>query len=155
MDAISIRLAKPDERLALEELQRRASLVWEDYREALLANPDAIALPESHVAEGRVLVAEVHGDLLGFAVVLPRADGGAELDGMFVEPTCWRGGIGRALIFHAQQAASKNGAHSLHVIANPRALGFYEKCGFVEEGRAETRFGPGITMRKPLPLRHA
>lgn len=33
------RLAVPAERSALEDLQRRASLIWEEGREALLAHP--------------------------------------------------------------------------------------------------------------------
>jgi hypothetical protein len=44
-EALTIRLANPDEREALEELQRRASLALPDYREQLQANPDAIHLP--------------------------------------------------------------------------------------------------------------
>ena len=36
---IIIRLATRDEREALESLQRRASLMWAEYREALLAHP--------------------------------------------------------------------------------------------------------------------
>ena len=45
MDKLHIRLALPGERLKLEELQRRASLALETYREQLEANPDAIDLP--------------------------------------------------------------------------------------------------------------
>lgn len=42
---LAIRIAARDEKKLLEDLQWRASLVWEEYREALLAHPDAIELP--------------------------------------------------------------------------------------------------------------
>ena len=37
---------------------------------------------------------------------------------------------------------------SLTVIAAPTARGFYEKCGFVAEGEADTRFGPALRMSR-------
>lgn len=149
-EAIQIRSARTTERRALEELQRRASLVWDEYREALLAHPDAIVLPEAQIAGGHVAVAEKKGEIVGFAVVLPRPDGDAELDGLFIDPTRRKEGIGRLLIAHAEQMPLAHGAAALHVIANPRALGFYRKCGFAESGRAETRFGAAVAMVKHL-----
>ena len=47
-EALTIRLARPDERDALEELQRRASLALPNYREQLEAHPDATL--EEHCA---------------------------------------------------------------------------------------------------------
>jgi GNAT superfamily N-acetyltransferase len=146
----TFRLAVPAERSALEELQRRASLMWEEDRVALLANPDAIELPLEQITGGRTVVAESAGQLLGFAVVLPRDDGDAELDGLFVEPTYWRHGIGRALVEQAERIARTEGAVNLWVTANTRALGFYDSCGFVKVGEVATRFRPAPKMRKRI-----
>jgi GNAT superfamily N-acetyltransferase len=140
----------PAERRALEELQRRASLVWEEDRDALLAHPDAIELPLEQITEGRTIVAESAGELLGFAVVLQRDDGDAELDGLFVEPAQWRHGIGRALVVEAERIAARDGSASLWVIANTRALDFYRACGFVAVGEVATRFRPAPRMRKSI-----
>ena len=147
---LRIRFARVGEREALEALQWRASLAWEDQRASLLANPDAIVLPVDQLRERRVRVAEVRGDVAGFAVVLPARGRNAELDGLFVEPTAWKGGIGAKLVGDGARIARRRGARALMVIANPRALGFYEKVGFVEVGRAKTRFGPAIRMRLDL-----
>jgi GNAT superfamily N-acetyltransferase len=141
-----IRLARADEREALEALQRRASLALEDYRLPLEAHPDAIRLPAEQIALGEVLVAEDEGGVTGFAVVVD-ADDRAELDGLFVEPARWRRGIGRALVIEAVHVARDRGL-SLTVIANPTARDFYEKCGFAVEGEEQTRFGPGIRMSR-------
>ena len=142
----TIRLARPDEREALEALQWRASLANEADRDNLLANPDAIELPAEQIANGQVLVAEVDGGTAGFAVVLPEQDH-AELDGLFVEPEQWRVGIGAALVEAAVHEARRRGL-TLMVIANAAALGFYERCGFSPEGEAQTRFGPALRMSK-------
>ena len=148
----SFRLAVPAERRALEDLQRRASLVWEEDRDALLANPDAIELPLEQITDGRTIVAENVGELLGFAVVLRRDDGDAELDGLFVDPTQWRHGIGRELLEQSERIAASEGAASLWVTANTRALGFYGACGFVTVGEVATRFRPAPRMRKTIDV---
>ena len=146
----TFRLAVPAERSALEELQRRASLMWEEDRAALLANPDAIELPLEQISGGRTVVAESAGQLLGFAVVLRRDDGDSELDGLFVEPAYWRHGVGRALVEHAERLATADGAANLWVTANTRALGFYDSCGFIAVGEVATRFRPAPKMRKSI-----
>jgi GNAT superfamily N-acetyltransferase len=147
---ISIRPATVGERSALEALQWRASLVWEEYREALLAHPDAIELPEEQIRKHRTIVAELEGRVVGFAVVLPREDGEAELDGLFVEPSVWRSGIGTRLIADAAILAAAGGAKFLHVVANPLAEAFYFSCGFELTGEQSTRFGVAHTMRKAI-----
>jgi GNAT superfamily N-acetyltransferase len=151
-DDLVIRLARSDEQKALEALQWRASLEPTEYREALLAHPDAITLPLEQIETGRTFVAEREGEVLGFSVVLAKPDGDAELDGLFVEPFAWKQGIGRMLVEEAGRFAVSEGAQSLHVLANPTALGFYEACDFELIGEQGTRFGVGFVMRKRLRL---
>lgn len=141
-----IRLARPAEREELEELQRRASLALEEYREQLETEPDAIQLPVEQIERGGVMVAELGGRIVGFAAVLIDHQG-AELDGLFVEPKHWRQGIGAALIDVAVHEARRQGL-AMMVVANPSARVFYEKCGFTLEGAAETRFGPALRMSR-------
>lgn len=126
----------------LEELQRRASLELKEYRNQLLANPDAIHLPPAQIANGQVIVAELDGEVAGFAALV-----GGELDGLFVEPNLWGGGIGRTLIDAAAHEARRKGL-TLTVIANPSARRFYESCGFGIEGETQTRFGPALKMSR-------
>jgi GNAT superfamily N-acetyltransferase len=141
-ETLSLRRARPEERLALEDLKWRASLDLPDYRRQLIANPDSVHVPPAQIANGQVIVAEMDGSIAGFAAVV-----GGELDGLFVEPDLWGRGIGRALIDAAVHEARKRGL-ALTVIANPSAKRFYESCGFSIEGDAQTRFGPAIRMTK-------
>ena len=149
---LTIRPAVAAERKALEALQWRASLANPGDREALLANPDAIDLPLAQIEAGAVFVAETPaGSILrGFAAILARDDGDAELDALFVEPQVWRQGIGRALVEHCRVAAKASGARALHVVGNPHAEGFYASCGFTTVGIQQTRFGVGLLMRCTL-----
>jgi GNAT superfamily N-acetyltransferase len=147
-EIISIRPANVAEQKTLEALQWRASLMWEEYRDALIAHPDAIELPIDQIRDGRAVVAEISNKIVGFAVVLPRTDGEADLDGLFVEPNSWRSGIGRRLVNAAETLAAAGGAGFLYVVGNPRAAGFYNTCGFALVGEERTRFGVGLRMRK-------
>ena len=150
MCEIAIRSAVHAERASLEALQWRASLANIGDRDALLANPDAIALPIEQIATDCVFVAERDGVVAGFAAVVPRPDGGAELDALFVEPHLWKHGIGRRLVDHVAEVARARAASFLHVIGNPHAEGFYVSCGFRVIGTVETRFGVGLAMRRSL-----
>lgn len=136
-----IRQAKPVERRALEDLQRRASLALPEYREQLETHPDAVELPAEHIPS--TLVAEIDRKVAGFAVLL---DG--ELDGLFVEPEFWRQGIGTALVEAAVHQARRRGLSLVTVVASREARKFYERCAFTVEGEAQTRFGPAIRMSR-------
>ena len=141
-DSLTLRIAEPHEHDELEDLQRRASLELPEYRDQLLDNPEAIHLPLAQLANGQVIVAEVDGEIAGFAALVA-----GELDGLFVEPDLWGLGIGKALVDAATHEARRKG-FTLSVIANPRARGFYERCGFSVEGDEQTRFGPALRMTK-------
>jgi GNAT superfamily N-acetyltransferase len=145
-----IRPALQDERSHLEALQWRASLSNPGDRDALLAHPDAIALPLEQIAAGHVFVAEQDGMIIGFAAVVPREDGQAELDALFVDPTLWKRGVGRVLVDHCARVAHERSARLLNVVGNPHAEGFYLACGFRTVGIVETRFGPGLAMQREV-----
>ncbi len=142
-----IRLARSAERRALEDLQRRASLALGTYNKQLEAHPAAIQLPALQIALGQVLVAEVGGEITGFAVVLDE-ERQAALDGLFVEPSRWRQGTGSALVNAAVHLARNRGMTLMTVVAEPAARAFYEKCGFIVEGDEQTRFGPALRMSR-------
>jgi GNAT superfamily N-acetyltransferase len=145
---IVIRPAALDERATLEALQRRASLANPGDRDAILAHPDAITLPLEQIADGHVFVAARDGEILGFACVLPRPDGDAELDALFVDPVVWKRGVGRLLVDHCAAVAKQRASRILHVVGNPHAAVFYGACGFRTTGTVATRFGAGLAMQR-------
>jgi GNAT superfamily N-acetyltransferase len=147
---LRIRNATATEAPMLEGLQRRSSDVWDEYREQLAANPDAIELPQAFIDKGWVRVAvDLDQAPLGFSVVVPTNASVHELDGLFVEPAQMSCGVGRALVEDAAARASDQTADALEVTAGP-AQAFYEKVGFNLIGPAQTRFGPAVRMRRDL-----
>jgi GNAT superfamily N-acetyltransferase len=143
---VLIRDARPPEQQSLTELQRRASVHWDAYREQLLAHPDAVELPLDQITDGLVRVAECGREVVGFAVLFRPARGACELDGLFVEPGRMGSGVGRALIEDAARIARERGATRIEVVANPEAVGFYERVGFTGGAEVATRFGPARRM---------
>jgi N-acetylglutamate synthase-like GNAT family acetyltransferase len=153
---IKIRLAAGSEHSALESLQFAASIAVEAQREILLANPGINGFPAEQIAEGHVYVAERDGQVVGFSALLPREDGNAELDGLFVRPDVWRSGVGGQLMEAAEMLAVQRGATTLYVDANPHAVLFYQACGFEIIGKQprdnwpQTLFDVALVMKKAL-----
>ena len=147
---LKIRNATATEAPVLEALQRRSSDVWEDYREQLAANADAIELPQAFIDSCWVRVAvNVQETPVGFSVVVPTNGPVHELDGLFVDPDQMSSGVGRALVEDAAARVSDQGAEALEVTAGP-AQAFYERVGLNLIGPAQTRFGPAVRMRRDL-----
>jgi GNAT superfamily N-acetyltransferase len=144
MSRLAIRLAHPDDRLNLIELQRRASLAGEtgDVLRQLLEDPGLIDIDEELLANNEVIVAEIGDRIVGFASFIAQDGNDAELDGLFVEPSHWRQGIGRALIEAVERELVAWQATRLRVVANPNALAFYTALGFEIVGEERTPLGP-------------
>ncbi|HEX3754900.1 MAG TPA: GNAT family N-acetyltransferase [Rhizomicrobium sp.] len=141
-----VRAGRPEERAGLEDLQRRALLMWQEYRSFLLGNPDAIAVSLASLLEKRVWVAQIQEQAVGFSVLLLRGDI-CDLDGLFVEPGWWGRGIGRGLVADAVARAREWGALAVETVADPRAEGFYARLGFAPTAMEQTPFGPANRMR--------
>ena len=133
-------------------LQRRSSDEWEEYRAQLAASPDAIEPPHRAIADGRVRVAvDALRRRLGFSVVLPISGGRCELDDLFVEPDSMGVGVGRMLVDDVVSRAAAAGASHVDVIANPNAVGFYERLGSSRSpARHRLRFGEAPRMSVEL-----
>jgi len=125
-------------------------MTWEEDRAHIEAHPEDVDLPQDQIAEGHVSVFEQDGRALGFVVVLPRNDGVAQLDALYVEPDAQGRGIGRWLTQHALDVAREHGAVGVNLIANLNARGFYEKCGFHVLVEVPTPWGRGVRMAKSL-----
>lgn len=134
----------------LEEIQRRASLKWDAAQPEQIQHPQTLTLPADHIAAGLVIVFEHWGEPAGFAVVVPRDDGRADIDGPFVEPDLWRTGIGRKLVEEAAHFARALEAGELVAAANARSEPFYAKCGFKATGTVDTTHGPVSVMSRNL-----
>jgi GNAT superfamily N-acetyltransferase len=142
----AIRDASSEDLDVLGALFRRSSLVYEDGREALLAHPEVLVFSFPLHGDWACRVALDEGErIIGFATAL-FAGGRVELEDLFVDPDRMRQGVGRRLIADVEDLARRRGVNRIEVDANPRALGFYEKTGFVVDHVVQTQFGEGLRM---------
>ena len=149
--AFLVRSAVPADLPVLRDIFVRSSLSIDDSRELLLANPDALELPQGGLREGRMRVATTpEGRIVGFATWL-RTGGSLELEDLFVEPEWMGRGVGRELVLDAAAIAREQAVERLEVTANPPASGFYRKVGFVVDGAVTTRFGSAVRMHLDVP----
>jgi N-acetylglutamate synthase-like GNAT family acetyltransferase len=96
-------------------------------------------------------VAEVDGDIAG--VVSIRCEGGdAELESLWVDPAWIGRGIGRALLERAESRARAVGASRMTIVADPNAIGFYERAGARQVGWIESTPPGRLLPRLTLPL---
>lgn len=147
MFKLNYRVATMSDRDSLNRVKREASLVGDEYREALLAHPEFLAVSDEQLGSGHILVAEDEGAIIGLAAVSRREDG-LEFDGLFVDPAYWRRGVGRFLLESSAVHFSAGVGEALHVVASPEAKPFYLACGFKTMGTTETEFSSAVLMRR-------
>jgi GNAT superfamily N-acetyltransferase len=95
----------------------------------------------------RVFVAEMAGEVVGFAIIRPSADDDAtaesgELDGFYIAPSAWGRGAGRALLTAATEALRAEGFQSCTLwtaTANHRPRRIYERAGWRPDGLVRHR----------------
>jgi ribosomal protein S18 acetylase RimI-like enzyme len=94
---------------------------------------------------GARVVAEIAGNVRGFCFFGPSRDAEAarsvaEIYVLFVDPSAWRRGIGRALVEHAMRELEEYCEVTLWSAAeNARANAFYESLGFALDGAEQAR----------------
>lgn len=126
-----------------DELERRAEM-WRT----------EIATPRSSRHE--VWVADAEEDLAGFVGLGPSRDLDPNLNGevyaIYVSPSSWDQGVGRALFAHATERLASHGcaAAALWVLeSNLRARRFYEIAGWALDGRTKVESRPdGVELRE-------
>lgn len=91
------------------------------------------------------MVAEHDGHIAGYAIM--RVDASeAYLRDLFVEPSFMRSSVGTLLFDRMLADARECGAKRLTLIADPYAVGFYERYGMREIGRESSTHVPGRTL---------
>jgi GNAT superfamily N-acetyltransferase len=111
---------------------------------------DLTYTPE-RLARESVLLAEEGSEIVG---VVSTSGGGerVELEGLWVDPAAIGRGVGSALLAAAVDAARSSGARELIIVADPNALGFYERAGAREDGWSDSVPAGRRLPRLRLPL---
>ena len=130
----------PAEALARISVERREEM----WRTAL----------EQPAERSRVHVAEDAGSLVGFASVgrsrdADATEGSGELYAIYVLPSAWGRGSGRALMaasLHALRSFGFTNATLCVLENNPRTRSFYERAGWAPDGAARSETFLGVDV---------
>jgi GNAT superfamily N-acetyltransferase len=110
------------------------------------AREDLRITPES-ISENHVYVLEKDSAIAGFFCLI-MGNGRKELDFFFVEPGFIGKGYGKALWEGFLEIAGKVGGGEIKIIADPNAVGFYEKMGAIIVGE----YTSTLFENRKLPL---
>ncbi|HEX7670802.1 MAG TPA: GNAT family N-acetyltransferase, partial [Polyangiaceae bacterium] len=159
MTASLVRRAKLEDAEAIGEVHYRA---WQEAYRAHLAPElqsrfDLTARANQwrvnmQTGAREVLVAVQGEDVVGFCSVAPcrdadAVDGAGEVTALYVDPSSWRGGHGKALLSAGRDHARRMGWRvlSLWVLsANAAARAFYAAQGFLPDGTDKTEGDPPL-----------
>ena len=167
---VLLRPAEPEDALSVARVHVRA---WQvGYRHILPDHYLAQLRPEERaqrydfattdVRQPMTLVAVDDGAIRGFATTAPARDNDlpdlGELCALYVDPGCWKRGIGGALVAAARQRLVEQGYRYalLWVLAgNDRAEHFYRTDGWIPDGMVRREHIWGVTVdeiryRRPL-----
>jgi ribosomal protein S18 acetylase RimI-like enzyme len=110
-----------------------------------------------------IIALDGHGAVGAFATFGRSRDGDApdagEIGALYVDPSCWRGGMGRALMAEAESRLAADGFPEVILwvlVGNAQAQGFYRALGYAPDGghRHEDVYGVAaevIRYRRALP----
>ncbi len=147
-DMFIIREARPEEAALISELAQRSKAYW-GYNEAFLAAARAdLTITPEYITTYCVFVLEKQGHVLGFySLKDEEQDGEILLDNLFLDPEAIGHGHGKRLWEHAIANAKQRGCHTMVLISEPFAEGFYlsrgaERVGMVASGVVEGRLLP-------------
>ena len=142
---IEIRRAVPTDSERATELARIAKAHW-GYPEAWLAAWDAdLNITADDIERHTTFVASVDDRVVGICQ-LQESDAHAFLEHVWVDPSCHRQGVGRALVEHAR----RNAQGVLAIVADPHAEPFYLRLGARRVGEIAAPM-PGAPERT-IPL---
>lgn len=138
----TLRRARPGEAAAITALAVRSKRLW-GYSDAFMTRVEpGLLVTEADIGEQHVAVLEDDGRLLGYCRVSDRGDH-AELEDLFIDPSCIARGHGRRLFRHALSVARGLGRAQMEWDSDPFAEPFYLRLGATRIGETESQLIPG------------
>ncbi|MFZ3034534.1 MAG: GNAT family N-acetyltransferase [Parvibaculum sp.] len=144
---VLLRPAWPDEGPALSALALESKAYW-GYDAAFIDQcRDELTITRERIGRERIRVAEIDGKVVGFSSVEVSV-GKAEVCDLFVLPSHINRGVGQLLANEMLLYICRHGIPLVHVEADPNAMAFYARQGFIQCGEVPSHSIPG----RKLPL---
>lgn len=132
-----IRSALPDEANTLTQIALDAKRHW-GYPEHWIQHWEAdLTITPDFIDQNQVFVIEDDGEIKGFYALCVEGSR-AELEHMWVTPTCIGTGIGKELFLDAMDRATALRVNEIELSADPNAAGFYRRMGATQIGEVES-----------------
>ena len=146
MVKIRIRKASSPDKQALTDLSMRAkrSNGYDD--EFMAACLEELTVDDNALASAEYWLAETNRICGCAALRVDAQTRTGEVEAFFVDPDCQRRGIGNILWEKIYTRAKQQGLETLHLDADPAAIPFYQKLGFVIAGKAPSGSIPGRNL---------
>jgi GNAT superfamily N-acetyltransferase len=132
-----IRSALPEEANTLTQIALDAKRHW-GYPENWIQHWEAdLTITPDFIDQNQVFVIEENGEVKGFYALCLEGSK-AELEHMWVTPTCIGTGIGKELFLDAMDRATALRVNEIELSADPNAAGFYRRMGATQIGEVES-----------------
>jgi N-acetylglutamate synthase-like GNAT family acetyltransferase len=142
---VTIRAAQPADHERLRELAFASKAHWGYEHDLVRGWADELDFDRQRES----WVAEADGAIVAWAALVPPgADGVAELEDLWVDPTAMGRGLGRKLFLMAADRARELGARQLRWEAEPRSVGFYERMGAETAGSTTSAWGRTLPVMR-------
>lgn len=125
---IVIHQAREEDLPAMNRLMQASHAYDGVYRRIL----DGYSLTPEKIARDHPVLADRHGDVLGFYSLI--TGGEPELDLMFVANDAQGIGLGTCLFRHMRAEAERLGLTSIRIVSHPPSLSFYKRMGAIRIG---------------------
>ncbi len=128
-----------NEHKTITKITKSSKAYWGYQQEWMQMWEDELTISPDYIRGNKVYKATYNAKIAGYYSLSFINDKVAELDNLFVLPKFIGKGIGKKLMHHAIETAQFLGLHQIVLEADPNAVGFYEKLGFVVVGKKETK----------------
>ncbi|MBV9979557.1 GNAT family N-acetyltransferase [Bradyrhizobium sp.] len=143
-----VRPARVDEAAELTEIAVRATKHDGYDDDTIVRFMPGLKVNLALIAAGLVFVAEGEAGIRqGYVAARPTGIGGLILlEGIFVDPAFWRGGVGSRLFAAVVELSRKMAGSVILINSNPSAVGFYARLGANKIGTTPFVFSPDVKL---------
>jgi predicted N-acetyltransferase YhbS len=148
MTCSRVRPARVDDAAGLTQIAVRATR-HDGYDDGAISRfMPALTINLALIAAGLVFVAEDQQDVpRGYVAIRPTGMGGLILlEGIFVDPTCSRSGVGTRLFATAVEYSRKMAGNVILIYSSPNSVDFYARLGAAKIGMTPFVFSPDVQL---------
>ncbi|MEZ5038556.1 MAG: GNAT family N-acetyltransferase [Saprospiraceae bacterium] len=143
---MKIKKAKPADCPILTQISKAAKAHWGYPEEWLAMWEDDLSIKKGDLSHFRVFKLTEKGVILGFSAISEKENTLA-IEHLWIRPQLIGKGLGKYLLQNSLEKVRTESHTTLTVIADPNAVGFYEKFGF-----ETVQFIPSKPEGRQLPL---